>query len=388
MSPSHSFGPVPVLLLARTFPPEDIGGVASYCRAVALALAESDIEVHVLAPRSGSGVGEEREGSLWIHPVQRAGGRVVRFFRYLAAFFRLRRRYPDAVVLAGYWIPTALVPWLLSFLLPIRYGVFLYGADVWGYPSRLEQWLLRAVSRRAERLLTITRYTEREIRKAIPAAPPVVLAPCTIDPDEMEAYRVTEGRDPKAEFGLEGKRVILTASYLGFRKGHLPVLEAVAELAGEYPDLVYVYTGRGPARAAIEGKVRQLGLEERVRAMGFVDYPTLMRLYQAADVFAMVSYNPDNPADFEGFGIVYLEAGYWGVPSVAARFGGPVEVVEDGVTGILTEPLSQEELTRALRALLSDPEKRTRMGAAARERTLRLFTRPVMAKAIRSAFGL
>jgi len=351
MNASHPSGSVPVLLLARTFPPEDIGGVASYCRAAALALAEDGVEVHVLAPRKTPGT-EEREGNLLIHPVKGTGGRVVRFFRYLAAFLRLRKQYPGAVVLVGYWIPTAIAAWLSSFFSPVRYGVFLYGADVWGYPSRTEQWLLRAVCRRAERLLTITRYTEREIHQAIPSAPPVALVPCTIDPEEMETHRVPEGRDPKAEFGLAGKRVILTASYLGFRKGHLPVLEAIAGLVKEYPDLVYVYTGRGPARAAIEDKVKELGLEEHVRAMGFVDYPTLMRLYQAADVFAMVSYNPDNPADFEGFGIVYLEAGYWGVPSVAARFGGPVEVVQDGVTGILTEPLSQEELTCALRALL------------------------------------
>jgi len=376
-----------MLLLARTFPPEDIGGVASYCRAAALALAEDGVEVHVLAPRKTPGI-EEREGNLQIHLVQATGGRVVRFLRYFAAFLRLRKQYPDGVVLVGYWIPTTIAAWLISFFSPVRYGVFLYGADVWVYSSRVEQWLLRAVCRRAERLLTITRYTEREIHQAIPAAPPVALVPCTIDPVEMDAHRVPEGRDPKAEFGLEGKRVILTASYLGFRKGHLPLLEAIAGLVQEYPDLVYVYTGRGPARAAIEDKVKELGLEEHVRAMGFVGYPALMRLYQAADVFAMVSYNPDNPADFEGFGIVYLEAAYWGVPSVAARFGGPVEVVEDGVTGILTEPLSQEELTCALRALLGDPEKRGRMGAAARERTLRLFTRPVMAKAIRSAFGL
>jgi phosphatidylinositol alpha-1,6-mannosyltransferase len=387
MDASHPARSVPVLLLARTFPPEDIGGVASYCRAVALALAEDGIEVHVLTPRKTPGI-EKRQGNLLIHPVLGTGGRAVRFFRYLAAFLRLRKQYPGAVVLVGYWIPTAIAVWLVSFLSPVCYGVLLYGADVWGYPSRVEQWLLRAVCRRAKRLLTITRYTEREIHQAIPAAPPIALVPCTIDPKEMEAYRVPQGQDPKAEFGLAGKRVILTASCLGFRKGHLPVLEAIAELVREYPDLVYVYTGRGPARAAIEDKVKELGLAEHVRAMGFVDYPTLMRLYQAADVFAMVSYNPDNPADFEGFGIVYLEAGYWGVPSVAARYGGPVEVVQDGVTGILTEPLSQEELTGALRALLGNPEKRRRMGAAAHERTLRLFSRPAMAKAIRSALGL
>ena len=162
----------------------------------------------------------------------------------------------------------------------------------------------------------------------------------------------------------------------------------MAPLVKEFPNLVYVYTGRGPAQQVIEEKVQKLGLEDHVKAMGFVDYETLMQLYQAADVFAMVSYNPDNPADFEGFGIVYLEAGYWKVPSVAARFGGPAEVVVDGVTGRLVEPTNTAQLTEAFRELLSDSGKAASMGEAAHQRVMETFTPPVMADSILKVFGL
>ncbi len=162
MNASRPPGTLPVILLARTFPPEDIGGVASFCRTAALALDEAGLEVHVLVPRISPGP-ERIEGNLYIHTVKATGGQGIRFFRYLAALLRLRKQYPGAVVLVGYWIPTAIAAWLISFFLPVRYGIFLHGAEVWNYPSRTQQWLLRAVCRRAQRLLAVTHYTRQEV---------------------------------------------------------------------------------------------------------------------------------------------------------------------------------------------------------------------------------
>jgi len=379
-----SKAPPRVILLARTYPP-DIGGVASYCQAVARSLAERGAEVFVLTPRRDSGVTEEAP-NLRVVPMPIRRNRLLNFIAYFGFFYGFQRRMRIPVVLCGYWIPMGIVAWAISFLVSYRYGVFLYGADLWIYPSRWERWLMRASCGRAHRLLPITQYTAEQLRALLPRAERLTIIPCTIDPHALETYRLPEGADVKAELGLEGKQVLLTASALGFRKGHLFVLDALSKLVREFPDLVYVYTGRGPAQAAIEARTRQLGLEANVRAVGFVNQKRLMQYYQAADLFVMVSYNPDNPADYEGFGIVYLEAAYWGLPSVAARFGGPEEVIEDGVTGVLVDPQRPEELTETLRRLLRDPEERHRLGQAARVRTLEKYTPSIMAQRLYSAF--
>lgn len=372
-----------VILLARTYPP-DIGGVSSYGESVARCLAERGTEVFVLVPRKNAPA-EPEAANLHIVPMPVWRNRLLNLLRHLVFFYRFQRKTRVPVVLCGYWIPMGIIAWAASFFASYRYGVFLYGADLWGYPSRWERWLMRHCCRRAERLLPITRYTAEQLRAALPGLERVTLVPCTVEPRSLETHRASAGADPKAALGLQGKQVLLTASTLGWRKGHRFVLEAMSQLVREFPDLMYVYTGQGPAKEAIEEQVRRLGLEGHVRAVGFVDRKTLMAYYQAADLFAMVSYNPDNPADYEGFGIVYLEAAYWGVPSVAARFAGPEEVIEDGVTGALVDPRSPETLTETLRRLLRDPGERRRLGQAARARMMERYTPQVMAEQLHSA---
>ncbi len=373
-----SLSPPRVILLARTYPP-DIGGVASYCQAVARALAERGAEVFVLTPRQDE-QGIEEAPHLRVIPIPVGRWRLINFLSYLGFFYGFQRKVRARIVFCGYWIPMGIVAWAVSFLISYRYGIFVYGADLWGYPSRWERWLMRASFRRAERLLPITQYTAAQLREALPGLERITVVPCTIDPRTLEVYRLPEGMNAKTALGLEGKQVLLTASTLGWRKGHCFVLDALGELVQEFPDLMYVYTGRGPAQEAIAEKTRQLGLEANVRAVGFVDQKELMQYYQAADLFVMVSYNPDNPADYEGFGIVYLEAAYWGVPSVAARFAGPAEVIESGVTGVLVDPQRPDELKEALRQLLREPDRRRQLGQAARARTLARYTPPIMAE--------
>ena len=82
--------------------------------------------------------------------------------------------------------------------------------------------------------------------------------------------------------------------------------------------------------------------------------------------------------DFEGFGIVYLEAAYWGVPSVAANFGGPVEVIEDGKTGVLVNPEDPNELKETIRSLIKNKSLRQTLGKQARNRLLEKFTTQVV----------
>jgi glycosyltransferase involved in cell wall biosynthesis len=87
----------------------------------------------------------------------------------------------------------------------------------------------------------------------------------------------------------------------------------------------------------------------------------------AADVFAM-------PSVGEPFGLVYLEAMAMGLPVVALRSGGVPEVVGHDVTGLLSEPGDELGLARNVAALLADPQRRARMGAAGRQRVVDGFT--------------
>jgi len=76
----------------------------------------------------------------------------------------------------------------------------------------------------------------------------------------------------------------------------------------------------------------------------------------------------------EGFGIVFIEAAYWGKPAVAVDEGGVSEAVEEGVTGLLVKPNRADELSAAIEKLLLDSELRRKMGEAARNRAREVFS--------------
>lgn len=114
--------------------------------------------------------------------------------------------------------------------------------------------------------------------------------------------------------------------------------------------------GDGPARAELEEK-----LGSGAKFVGFLTGDDLADHYAAADLFAFASRT-------ETFGNVVLEAMSSGLPVVAVRAGGPVDIIRDGATGFLIDPDAMPEAhAAAVVRLVDDERSRTRMGAAARQ---------------------
>jgi glycosyltransferase involved in cell wall biosynthesis len=110
-------------------------------------------------------------------------------------------------------------------------------------------------------------------------------------------------------------------------------------------------------------------LRGRVTFAGRVD--NVAGYLQASDIFAF-------PTLDEALGMSAAEAQACGLPAVASRTGGVPDIVEDGVTGILTPPGEPSPLADALRGLISDPKRRTKLAAAARTRMKERFAYDTM----------
>ncbi len=122
--------------------------------------------------------------------------------------------------------------------------------------------------------------------------------------------------------------------------------------------------GDGPDRSGVEARVRALGLHPRVRFLGRQD--DFVEALRDSDVFLL-------PSRSESFGVAALEAMACGVPVVASEVGGLPEVVAQGETGRLVACGDVEGMARAVLDIVSDPERRERYGALARERAVTLF---------------
>ncbi|MEO0321791.1 MAG: glycosyltransferase family 4 protein [Myxococcota bacterium] len=121
--------------------------------------------------------------------------------------------------------------------------------------------------------------------------------------------------------------------------------------------------GDGPERPAIEAAIARAGLGARVRCLGKVDDASLLSLYARGALFVMP--NVVVPGDMEGFGIVMLEAGASGLPTVAADLEGIRDVVTDGVNGWFAPSGDAEAFAARIARLMDAPETL----ASVRERT-------------------
>jgi glycosyltransferase involved in cell wall biosynthesis len=122
-----------------------------------------------------------------------------------------------------------------------------------------------------------------------------------------------------------------------------------------------------------------LGLANVVTFTGFT--PHVATVLDAADV---VVHPPIRP---EPFGLAVLEAGALRKPLVVSAAGGPLEIVEDGVTGILVPPGDVASFSDAVAALAGDRSRRLAMGDAAHAAVVNRFSPQAHVKAVESVFG-
>jgi len=202
--------------------------------------------------------------------------------------------------------------------------------------------------------------------------------PCTAIPDGFdpgpEGRTATTRADFLAACGLAaGSRLIGCIGGVQRRKGQLELIEAFARIANIYPEAVLLLCGAAgdqPYMEQVEACIRELRMAARVRLLGF-----------RSDVWDIVHHCEMvvHPSHSEGFGLATLEAMAAGVPVITTRSGGPEDIIEEGISGLLVAPEAPVELAAAMAALLADTGRAQAIGAAARRRA-RLFTAAASAR--------
>jgi phosphatidylinositol alpha-1,6-mannosyltransferase len=270
---------------------------------------------------------------------------------------------------------------LVGSSLELPYALVLHGAEV-TVPGRLpgSRGLLARVLRGADRVIAAGGYPAAEARRAAGAGlPPTTVVPPGVDTTRFHPLDADERAKARADLGLPvDGRLVVGVSRLVPRKGFDVLIDAAARLAPAMPDLTLAIVGAGRDRRRLEARSRRTGAP--VRFLGRVPGADLPRAYGCADVFAMLCRNRWAGLEQEGFGIVFIEAGACGVPSVAGGSGGAGEAVLDGETGfVVGEPSDAVAVADRLQALLTDDGLRSRMGSAARARAVAAFDHDVLA---------
>ena len=146
------------------------------------------------------------------------------------------------------------------------------------------------------------------------------------------------------------------------------VIKAISHISKRFREAKLVIPGPyNQHTKVLMDYAKKLRLEDKIIFLGRVDEEGLQKLYRNCCVYCY-------PSPQEDFGLGPLEAGGWGVPTVAWNHGGPVETVEKRVTGFLAEPYKTTDFARKMLILFENPELRAKMGLAAWERTKNLFS--------------
>jgi len=211
------------------------------------------------------------------------------------------------------------------------------------------------VARRAEHVLTVSESSARDIATDFRVDPArISVVPLGADTEVFAPPQV-----PRV-----AGRIVAMASADTPLKGVATLLEAFAKLRTEREVELVLVSKPGPRTRQL---VDSLAIDDSVRFVHGLSDRDLAGVLGSAEVACV-------PSLYEGFSLPAVEAMACGTPLVASRAGALPEVVgEDGSCGQLVVPGDAEQLAAALAVLLDDPERRLRMGAAARARVVERF---------------
>jgi glycosyltransferase involved in cell wall biosynthesis len=132
-------------------------------------------------------------------------------------------------------------------------------------------------------------------------------------------------------------------------KGYDIVLEALVTIKIKHPEIRYLLGGSydKEEKQLLDQLIRRLDLSENVVIAGYIPDDELSAHFNLADIYIM-------PSVKEGFGIVFIEAMYYGLPVIAGNKDGSVDALCNGKLGLLVDPLNVTEIEEAVEKIISD----------------------------------
>jgi len=244
-----------------------------------------------------------------------------------------------------------LAAWLIKKLNPsVKIVLFAHGIEVWSPMSGFKKKMLGC----CDEIISVSEYTRNKIIEIHEVDP----SKCSVMNNCLDPYLPFKKNvvvDPalQLKYGFQsGDKILFTLSRLSAReryKGYDKVMEAIVQLEN---NVKYLIAGSYDAeeKIFIDEVVKKLQLEGRVILSGFIPEEEVAAHFSMSDCYVM-------PSVKEGFGIVFIEAMYYGLPVIAGNADGSVDALKNGKLGILVNPYDVTEIKNAIQLVLSDKQQ-------------------------------
>ena len=347
-----------IFILSWEYPPRIVGGISRHVEGIAENLSKLDNEVHVITLDFPEAPNFEKKEKLFIHRVK-VEIPTQDFYKWVLLFnhfFEKRVGYivhnfgkPDIVhvhdwltTLAGIALKHLLrVPLVLTFhsteskrALGIRTeeSKMIHSIEWWG-------------SFEATRVIVVSHHLKEEVIGLynLPSDKVKVI----YNGINLERFNFTIDKEGFRNFlGLSIKdKVILAVGRLSWHKGFDNLIRSLPMVLSRFPDVKLIIVGDGYMKKDLENLVYTLGLENKVKLLGFLKDEDLFKIYKISDLLVI-------PSNYEPFGIVALEGMAAGLPIIATSVDGLKEVIND--VGLLVPSNHPSNLAQAIINVLSD----------------------------------
>ena len=157
---------------------------------------------------------------------------------------------------------------------------------------------------------------------------------------------------------------LITVSRFDKRKNHEKIIMALRNLKQIYPDIIYICVGEGDEEKNIKKLVKELGLEAQVMFFKDITNDLKNALMAKSNVFVMPSII--HKTSVEGFGIAFVEAAQYGIPSIGGKDGGASDAIDHEKTGLICDGNSLDEVYSSINSILEN-KKYLEFGKNAKE---------------------
>jgi len=212
-----------------------------------------------------------------------------------------------------------------------------------------------------EKVIANSEYTKNlAIQNGVEQEKVVVINPGISPAQELNRTSLT-----KVESLLKTKSPrLITVSRFDKRKNHEKVLMALRNLKQIYPDIVYICVGYGEEEENIKKLVKELDLEAQVMFFKDISNDLKNALVSKSNIFVMPSII--HKKSVEGFGIAYVEAAQYGIPSIGGKDGGAADAIEHEKTGLICDGNNLDDIYSSINSMLEN-KKYLDLGKNAKE---------------------
>ncbi|MCB5206915.1 glycosyltransferase [Methylovorus mays] len=364
-----------ILFISDVYFPR-INGVSTSIRTFVGQLQELGHEVHLIAPDYGVKTEDE-------HWIRRIPARTIyfdpedRLMKYGAALDKLVELRAENYDLIHIHTP------FVAHYLGLKLGRLLDVPCVETYHTFFEDylhhylpWIPKAMAKGLARM--VSRQQCNAVQAIVAPSRPMldvlrqygINSTAEVIPTGLQphSFADADGAAFRSKYGIApGRPVALFVGRVAFEKNIAFLVRMLTHLRQQQPDALLVIAGEGPAESSLHAMSKQLGLQDNIQFIGYLDREKeLNACYRAADVFVFSSKT-------ETQGLVLLEAMAQGTPVVALAELGTKSILIEG-EGALIAPEDEQVFAEKVRSLFSDEAKRKRLGESARQYAAKRWT--------------